>query len=164
MFISLYRTFFRKNVIARPQTHELVHQAVKDFGAFVTIARNIDGLCHRSEYSSSIPSRGDSVYVKIMKIEYDSGKIAMYDSLSLKVNSRSPNPNNIIFKYRSMSCVNQETGQEEKENRFYKIDLGSRTKWVSKRTYFSIHIHTHISSIKATFILHICISIVSIYM
>ena len=74
--------------------------------------------------------------------------------MSLKVNSRSPNPNNIIFKYRSMSCVNQETGQEEKEKRFYKIDLGSRTKWISKRSpypqkkltptsYVSSHLHAN---------------------
>ena len=53
-----------------------------------------------------------------------------------------------------MSCVNQETGQEEKEKRFYKIDLGSRTKWISKRSpypqkkltptsYVSSHLHAN---------------------
>ena len=92
-------------------------QAVKDFGAFVTIEQNVDGLCHRSEYSlSSAPSKGDSVYVKIIKIEYDSGKVAM-----------------------SMSSVNQETGQENKEKRFYKVDLGSRSKWISKRSPYPKH-------------------------
>ena len=30
-------------------------------------------------------------------------------------------------------------------------------------TYISIRIHTHISSIKSTFMLHVCISIVALY-
>ena len=33
---------------------------------------------------------------------------------------------------------------------------------IFERTYFSIRIHTHISSIKATFIPHICISTVAL--
>ena len=40
------------------------------------------------------------------------------------------------------------------------VERSHRLRYV--RTYFSIRIHTHISSIKATFIPHICISTVAL--
>jgi polyribonucleotide nucleotidyltransferase len=64
--------------------------SIKDFGAFVEIAPETDGLCHVSELSSNYVERvtdvvnmGDEVQVKVLLID-DQGRIKLSRKAALK--------------------------------------------------------------------------------
>jgi len=58
--------------------------SVTDFGAFVTVAEGVDGLCHvsqlaeeRVESTASVVSVGDKVQVRILEYDHERGRLAL---------------------------------------------------------------------------------------